>query len=94
MLHMYCLGLRDIDINGEIPTKANLRFDVSGDEHKAKETATKPIKNGGLDVLKFLKIPITVPDNREFCPILEIKAYGKDALGADSLLGLGNIGLA
>jgi hypothetical protein len=27
---MYCLGLRDIDINGEIPSKARMKFNLCG----------------------------------------------------------------
>jgi hypothetical protein len=71
---MFCLGLRDLDIQGNIPTRAHITFDISGDSYPAIGTKRAKTMNGGLNVFKRFDIPILAPYNREFCPVLEVYA--------------------
>jgi hypothetical protein len=73
-LHFFVIGLRDIDaeIGDTIPEKCSVSFDVSGDDNEAMFTDAKPVLNGGLTLNRLISLELDVPNNQNFCPILDV----------------------
>lgn len=96
-LNIFCIGLRQVNV-GVIekyePKKGYVTFDISGDEYDAIKSETVRIKNKGICVNKLIKLDIDLPNNKNFCPTMDICAWVmEDGILDKWLLGYGSINL-
>lgn len=71
------IGIRDlIDSINIVPLKRlSLKFDVSGDTQEAMESNKHPVRFNSCNILEILKVPIDLPLNPLFSPVLSVYVY-------------------
>lgn len=76
-LNVVCIGIRDlIDAINVVPLKRlSVKFDVSGDSQEAMESNKHAVQYNSCNLVEILTVPIDVPLNPLYSPVLSVYIY-------------------
>jgi hypothetical protein len=95
-MHFFCIGLRNIDehVDGIDPSTCSVSFDVSGDDADAFFTDPMKVKAGGININRLVSLSLDVPNNQNFCPVLDVFVWEETPGKPKTLLGTTTIQLS
>lgn len=76
-LNVVCIGIRDLlSAINIIPLKRlSVKFDISGDTQEAMESNKHPVQYNSCNIVEILKVPIDIPLNPLYSPVLSVYVY-------------------
>lgn len=76
-LSIICIGIRDLidSMNFIALKRISCKFDVSGDSHEGMDTNKHLVKYNSVNLSEIITVPIDVPINPLFSPVLSVYVY-------------------